>query len=57
MAKRNIKLTDDPLTNITLMIPMLDEKGRESISHLMYGYCLGKSENKEVEKAKETAGV
>lgn len=40
-AKRNIQLTDDPLTNIYIMIPLLDDKAREAISHLMYGCFLG----------------
>lgn len=45
---KNINLTDDPLKNIYIMIPMLDDEARKAISHLMYGYYLGKeSGNKE----------
>ncbi|MCI8957309.1 MAG: hypothetical protein HFG29_10155 [Eubacterium sp.] len=40
--KREIKLTDDPLTNIHIMVPMLDKEGQEAVSHLMYGYYLGR---------------
>lgn len=40
--KRKIRLTDDPLTNIHIMIPMMNEKEKEAMSYLMYGCCLGK---------------
>lgn len=40
--KKEIKLTDDPLTNIYIMMPMLNDRAREAVSYLMYGYCLGK---------------
>ena len=53
MKKEQIQLTDDPLTNINLMIPLLDDKGRESMSHLMYGYYLGKNEGQETRKERE----
>ncbi len=33
VVKRNIQLTDDPLTNIHIMIPLLDEKSREAMSY------------------------
>ena len=39
--KKNIKLTDDPLTNIYIMTPFLDDRAREAVSYLMYGCCLG----------------
>ena len=39
---KNINLTDDPLKNIYIMIPMLDDEARKAILHLMYGYYLGK---------------
>ena len=42
MAKKTyLSLTDDPLINIHSMIPILNDKGREAISYLMYGYYLG----------------
>ena len=33
--KKNINLTDDPLMNMHLMIPLLDEKAREAISNVI----------------------
>lgn len=51
--KKKIELTDDSLTNIRIMIPMLDESAREVISYLMYGCYLGEElasrKNKKVE--------
>ena len=40
-TRRNIQLTDDPLTNIRIMVPMLNDKEREAVSYLMYGCFLG----------------
>lgn len=40
---RKIELTEDPLTNIKMMIPMLNERSREAVSYLMFGCCLGES--------------
>ena len=37
----NIKLTDDPLTNIGIMVTLLNDNAREAISYLMYGCYLG----------------
>jgi len=46
MAKKiNIALTDDPLINIHSMIPILNDKEREAISYLMYGYYLGSTQD------------
>ncbi len=43
MAKtKDVHLTDDPLTNIYAMIPLLGDKEREAVSFLMYGCCIGK---------------
>lgn len=54
-----IKLTNDPLTNIKIMTPYLDEAGRAAASALMFGIELGKNmtgsrseEKKELECAK-----
>lgn len=40
-ANKNIKLTNDSLTNIHIMIPMLNDRAREAISYLMYGCFIG----------------
>lgn len=40
---KNIELTDDPLTNIKMMIPMLNERSRETVSYIMFGCCLGET--------------
>lgn len=37
---KEIKLTNDPLTNIQIMTPYLDEKGRAAVSGLMFGMVL-----------------
>lgn len=50
---RNLELTKDPLTNISLMIPMLNERSREAISYLMYGCYLGESIAKDSQKDKQ----
>lgn len=42
MAK-NIELTKDPLTNISIMVPMLNDRAREAVSYFMYGCCVGES--------------
>lgn len=44
---KNIELTKDPLTNICLMVPMLNDQAREAVSYLMYGCFLGQSIAKE----------
>lgn len=46
---KDIKLTSDPLTNIHIMTPYLDEKGRAAVSALMFGVVMGQ----EIEKTKE----
>lgn len=38
---KDVKLTDDPLTNIHIMVPMLNDRAREAVSYLMYGCYLG----------------
>lgn len=38
---RNIRLTDDPLTNIERMIPMLNDEQRKAMSHVMFGCFIG----------------
>lgn len=51
-VKKNINLTNDPLTNIHLMIPLLDDRAREAMSYVMFGYILRDEQaNKEVKQA------
>lgn len=51
-VKKNINLTDDPLTNIHLMIPLLDEEARKAMSYVMFGYILRDEQaDKEVKRA------
>lgn len=40
----NIQLTDDPLMNIYMMTHVLNNKGREAMSYLMFGYYLGSTQ-------------
>lgn len=40
---KNLELTQDPLTNIRLMVPMLNDRAREAVSYFMYGCCVGES--------------
>lgn len=39
--KKELKLTDDPLTNIHIMVPLLNDEQRKAVSHVMYGCFLG----------------
>ncbi len=39
--ERKIKLTDDPMTNIKMMIPMLNDEQRKAMSHVMFGFFIG----------------
>lgn len=50
---KNLELTKDPLTNIGLMLPMLNERSREAVSYLMYGCCLGESIAKDRQRDKQ----
>lgn len=43
---KNIKLTDDSLTNIQMMIPYLNDKSREALSYVIYGCCIGEEMTK-----------
>lgn len=47
IEKKRINLTDDSLTNIYIMIPMLNDEARKAISCVMYGYYLGEEAAKE----------
>lgn len=39
--KKNIRLTNDPLTNIHIMVSMLDDRARERFSDMMFGSFIG----------------
>lgn len=53
MQSKKIQLTDDPMVNIRIMIPLLDEEGRKAISNMMFGYYLSESmKNKKEESDK-----
>lgn len=40
---KKLELTKDPLTNINIIFPMLNERSKEAVSHLMFGCYLGES--------------
>ncbi len=40
---KKLELTEDPLTNIERMTPLLNEESRKAVSYLMYGCYLGES--------------
>lgn len=44
---KDLELTKDPLTNISIMVPMLNDRAREAVSYFMYGCCVGESIAKE----------
>lgn len=52
---KNLELTKDSLTNIILMLPLLNEKSKEAISYLMYGCYLGESITDDKRKNKTKA--
>lgn len=37
---KKIQLTNDPLTNIRMMVPLLNDKARQRIADVMYGYYI-----------------
>ena len=48
---KNVQLTDDPLTNIHIMVPLLNDEARRAMSYLMYGCFLGgQLKEKDVDK-------
>lgn len=50
---KNLELTKDPLTNINLMVPLLNDRSREAVSYLMYGCYLGEAIAKDGQKDKQ----
>lgn len=54
--KKNIQLTNDPLTNIHIMVSLLDDRARERFSDMMFGSFIGE-EIAEEKKKKELQEV
>lgn len=54
---KNMDLTKDPLTNINIIFPMLNEKSREAVSHMMLGFYLNESIAKESQKKNQLQGA
>lgn len=40
---KELELTKDPLANINIIFPLLNERSKEAVSHLMFGCYLGES--------------
>ena len=55
MATKKIQLTDDPMVNIHMMVPLLDDEGREAISNMMFGYYLSENIRNKKEKSDKVA--
>lgn len=55
--KKNIRLTNDPLTNIHIMVSMLDDRARERFSDMMFGSFIGEEIAEEKKKNKELQEV
>lgn len=51
---KKLELTKDPLTNIKMMIPLLDDRAREAVSYLMFGYCIRESMEKDGQRDKQS---
>lgn len=47
---KKLELTKDPLTNISLMVPMLNDQARKAVSYFMYGCCVGESIAKDIQR-------
>lgn len=50
---KELELTKDPLTNISIMVPMLNDRAREAVSYFMYGCCVGESIAKDSQRNKQ----
>lgn len=55
--KKNIRLTNDPLTNIHIMVSLLDDRARERFSDMMFGSFIGEEIAEEKNKNKELQEV
>ena len=53
MEVKGIKLTDDPLTNIHIMAPLLNEEGKIMVYGMMYGLCASEAITKKDTPAAE----
>lgn len=40
---KNLELTNNPLANINIIFPLLNERSKEAVSHLMFGCYLGET--------------
>lgn len=40
---KELEFTKDPLINISIMVPMLNDRAREAVSYFMYGCCVGEA--------------
>lgn len=54
---KELALTKDPLTNINIIFPLLNERSKEAVSHLMFGCYLGESIAKDNQKEKQLQEV
>lgn len=54
---KELELTKDPLTNISIMVPMLNDRAREAVSYFMYGCCVGESIAKDSQRDKQLQEV
>lgn len=50
---KELELTKDPLTNISIMVPLLNDRAREAVSYFMYGCCVGESIAKDSQRNKQ----
>ncbi|MED9905242.1 MAG: hypothetical protein UFG06_13815 [Lachnospiraceae bacterium] len=56
MGTKNINLTDDPLTNIHIMVPMLNDDARKRFSDMMFGCFIGTELADGINKEKSLCG-
>lgn len=40
-GEKSINLSDDPLTNIHIMVPLMNDEQKKVISYVMFGFFLG----------------
>lgn len=50
---KELELTKDPLENVNIIFPLLNERSKEAVSHLMFGFYLGESIAKDNQKDKQ----
>ena len=49
---KSIKLTEDPLTNIHIMAPYLNNEGQSAVFGLMFGLIMGNKEKDKPDKVR-----